>query len=166
MNTEAASKKRGRPRRVPATMPTSMGLTPRQSATWMYATTANAALAADPAFAWLLESSGADQGRGRLGILAELGRLEWALGRPAMLEAAEWCCATRPTTKVAIPILRRWRGAGSRSRMPLVDRLQSAIVAAINEACAADPSLTPEAALVAAREALDAIVVHTRVSAA
>lgn len=116
--------------------------------------------------AWLLESNRADAEAGRVGILAELGRLAQRRGDVEALEAAAWCCRTRPSSKVAIRVLRGWRGAPRGRRLDVVHRLQSAIVAAVNEACAADPDLTPEAALLAAREALDAIVVHTPVSAA
>lgn len=164
MNTEAASKKRGRPRLFPVAAVDYVQVTPRHTATWLYATEAKGTLAADPAFGWLLESRGHDEGRGRLGVLAELGRLRRAQGDEAMMEAAAWCCETRPTTKVAIQVLRRWRRAGTRDRRPLADRLQSAIVAAINEAMASDPTLTAEAALAAAHEAVDTIVVHTPVS--
>lgn len=84
------------------------GRTTRQLHERGYAMLAAAALAGDPACAWLLEPAP------RVGLLAELGRL--GLEDAAAARAAAWAlCQDRPSVKAGAARLRRLRLGGDGS---------------------------------------------------
>ena len=90
-----------------------------------YGARAGALLMHDPRFRWLCDP---EEGRLRGTILAQLGRIE---DDEDLREAALALCEHRPTTRVAVAALRRWRLG--QSDTPDSDRLADELLRAIRD---------------------------------
>jgi hypothetical protein len=158
--SEAASKKRGRPKAwSEAAMAVSRFCVPdvkttRHLQNVAYRQLAMGYLANDPAFAWLCDSERMTAGDAawRPGILAELGRF---LEEETIKAYAARICELKPKTKDAIAMLRRAR-TGKASAPDTLD-LTNKIIGLINQYAADRPGMTKDQILDAIATARDAV---------